>query len=81
MLKLFVARLLRKLKKAVAVSGVTGKGKPARNLGLRLPGPCPHLACGVFFEIDSSNRVFPPPSLRGQVLDVLGNAVRILPSG
>ena len=26
----------------------TGKGKPARNLGSTLPGPCPHLPCGVF---------------------------------
>ena len=32
----------------------TGKGKPAGNLGSTLPGPCPHLPCGVFFEIDSS---------------------------
>ena len=36
------------------ISG-TGKGKPARNLGSTLPGPCPHLPCGVFFEIDSSS--------------------------
>ena len=35
------------------ISG-TGKGKPAGNLGSTLPGPCPHLPCGVFFEIDSS---------------------------
>ena len=33
----------------------TGKGKPAGNLGLTLPGPCPHLPCGVFFEIDGSS--------------------------
>ena len=26
------------------------------NLGSTLPGPCPHLPCGMFFEIDS----FPP---------------------
>ena len=76
---------LRKLEKAVAVSGVcsgvpeensgkvpgqllenvsgprndtnsrisgTRKGKLAGNLGSILPGPCPRLACGVFFEID-----------------------------
>ena len=36
------------------ISG-TGKGKPAENLGSTLPGPCPHLPCGVFFEIDSSS--------------------------
>ena len=37
------------------ISG-TGKGKPAAgNLGSTLPGPCPHLPCGVFFEIDSSS--------------------------
>ena len=36
------------------ISG-TGKGKPAGNLGSTLPGPCPHLPCGVFFEIDSSS--------------------------
>ena len=36
------------------ISG-TGKGKPAGNLGSTLPGPCPHLLCGVFFEIDSSS--------------------------
>ena len=36
------------------ISG-TGKGKPAGNLGPTLPGPCPHLPCGVFFEIDSSS--------------------------
>ena len=36
------------------ISG-TGKGKPAGNLGLTLPGPGPHLPCGVFFEIDSSS--------------------------
>ena len=78
--------LIRKLEKAVAVSGVcsgvleensgkiagkflpesrnatiisrisgTGKGKPAGNLGPTLPGPCPHLPCGVFSEIDSSS--------------------------
>ena len=79
---------LRKLEKAVAVSGVlagvleesprkipgklldnfpespnatnsrisgTGKGKPAGNLGSTLPGPCPNLPCGVFFEINSSS--------------------------
>ena len=34
------------------ISG-TGKGKPAGNLGLALPGPCPNLPCGVFFEVDS----------------------------
>ena len=33
----------------------TGKGKPAGNLGSTLPGPCPHLPCGVFFEIDRSS--------------------------
>ena len=33
----------------------TGKGKPAGNLGSTLPGPCPNLPCGVFFEIDSSS--------------------------
>ena len=33
----------------------TGKGKPAGNLGSTLPGPCPHLPCGVFFEIDKSS--------------------------
>ena len=33
----------------------TGKGKPAGNLGPTLPGPCPHLPCGVFFEIGSSS--------------------------
>ena len=35
----------------------TGKGKPAGNLanGSTLPGPCPHLPCGVFLEIDSSS--------------------------
>ena len=31
----------------------TGKGKPAGNLGSTMPGPCPNLQCGVFFEIDS----------------------------
>ena len=31
------------------ISGA-GKGKPAANLGLTLPGPYPHLPCGVFFE-------------------------------
>ena len=36
------------------ISG-TGKGKPAGNLGSTLPGPCPHLPCGVFIEIDSSS--------------------------
>ena len=36
------------------ISG-TGKGKPAGNLGSTLPGPCPNLPCGVFFEIDSSS--------------------------
>ena len=36
------------------ISG-TGKGKPAGNLGSTLPGPCPHLPCGEFFEIDSSS--------------------------
>ena len=36
------------------ISG-TGKGKPAGNLGSTLPGPCPHLPCGVFFEIDTSS--------------------------
>ena len=36
------------------ISG-TGKGKPAGNLGSTLPGPCPHLPCGVFSEIDSSS--------------------------
>ena len=36
------------------ISG-TGKGKPAGNLGSTLPGPCHHLPCGVFFEIDSSS--------------------------
>ena len=36
------------------ISG-TGKGEPAENLGSTLPGPCPHLLCGVFFEIDSSS--------------------------
>ena len=36
------------------ISG-TGKGKPAGNLGPTLPEPCPHLPCGVFFEIDSSS--------------------------
>ena len=36
------------------ISG-TRKGKPAGNLGSTLPGPCPHLPCGVFFEIDSSS--------------------------
>ena len=36
------------------ISG-TGKGKPAANLGSALPGPCPHLPCGVFFEIDSAS--------------------------
>ena len=76
--------LIRKLEKAVAVSGVclevpkeTGKsGKIANifriakcfefqdlghwerqtcreNLGSTLPGPCPHLLCRVFLEIDS----------------------------
>ena len=25
-----------------------------RNLGSTLPGPCPHLPCGMFYEIDSS---------------------------
>ena len=30
------------------ISG-TRKGKPAGNLGSTLPGPCPHLPCGVFF--------------------------------
>ena len=30
------------------------KGKPAENLGSTLPGRCPHLLRGVFFEIDSS---------------------------
>ena len=33
----------------------TGKSKPAGNPGSVLPGPCPHLPWGVFFEIDSSN--------------------------
>ena len=51
--------LVRKLEKAVAVSGVcatnsrisgTGKGKPAGNLGSTLPRPCPHLPCGVFLK-------------------------------
>ena len=36
------------------ISG-TGKGKPVGNLGSTLPGPCPHLPSGVFFEIDSSS--------------------------
>ena len=36
------------------ISG-TGKGKPAGNLEPTLPGPCPHLPCGVPFEIDSSS--------------------------
>ena len=36
------------------ISGI-GKGKPAGNLGSTLPGPCPYLPCGVFFEIDSSS--------------------------
>ena len=36
------------------ISG-TGKGKPAGNLGSTMPGPCPHLPCGVFSEIDSSS--------------------------
>ena len=36
------------------ISG-TGKGKPAGNLGSTLPGPCPHLPCGMLFEIDSSS--------------------------
>ena len=51
--------------KCSRISG-TGKGKPAGNLGCgdvdtagnlgsTLPGPCPHLPCGVFFEIDSSS--------------------------
>ena len=31
------------------ISG-TGKGKPAGNLGSTLPGPCPHLPCGVFLK-------------------------------
>ena len=31
------------------ISG-TGKGKPAGNLWSTLPGPCPHLPCGVFFK-------------------------------
>ena len=77
--------LIRKLEKAVAVSGVcsgvlqensgkipgklpnrkmlqipgfqgTGKGKPAGNLGSTLPGPRPHLPCGMFFF----NRQFQP---------------------
>ena len=30
-------------------------GRPAANLGSTLPRPCPHLPCGVFFEIDSSS--------------------------
>ena len=80
--------ILRKLEKAVAVSGVLAgvleqspgkipgkllekcfpnrqmlqlldfghrEGKPAGNLGSTLPGPCPHLPCGVCFEIDSSS--------------------------
>ena len=34
---------------------ITGKGEPAGNLGSTLPGPCPHLLCGMFFEIDSSS--------------------------
>ena len=38
----------------LGISG-TGKGKPAGNLGSTLPGPCPHLPCRVFFEIDSSS--------------------------
>ena len=33
----------------------TKKGKPAGNLGSTLPGPCTHLPCGKFFEIDSSS--------------------------
>ena len=37
------------------ISG-SGKGKPAWNLGSTLPGPCPHLPCGVFFW----NRQFQP---------------------
>ena len=36
------------------ISG-TVKGKPAGNLGLTLPGPCPNLPCRVLFEIDSSS--------------------------
>ena len=36
------------------ISG-NGKGKPVGNLGSSLPGPCPHLPCGVFLEIDSSS--------------------------
>ena len=37
------------------ISG-TGKGKPAGNLFLStLPGPRPHLPCGVFSEMDSSS--------------------------
>ena len=37
--------------------GHTGKGsKPAGNLVLTLPGPCPHLPCGGFFR----NRLFQP---------------------
>ena len=37
------------------ISG-TGKGKPAGNLGSTLPGPCPHLPCGVLCW----NRQFQP---------------------
>ena len=29
---------------------VTGKGKPAGNLGSTLPGACRHLPCGVFLK-------------------------------
>ena len=31
------------------ISG-TGKGKPAGNLGSTLPGPRPHLPCGMFLK-------------------------------
>ena len=45
----------------------TGKGKPAGNLGSTLPGPCPHLPCGVFFEIDSSSLLeFLPTKIRSK---------------
>ena len=31
------------------ISTIMQKRRPAGNLGSTLPGPCPHLPCGVFF--------------------------------
>ena len=55
-MKLLLEKFSRSVSSATnsRISG-TGKGKPAGNLGSTLPGPCPHLPCGVFLEIDSSS--------------------------